>query len=286
MEKIVLLAVFLFFFCPLVVSADNSIAINEFLSHPNSRADEWIEFYNPTGVDLANYWIDDDADFTNDAGNSAKKQLNNIGNSLYPVFILTSSMFNNSSDHVVLFDPTGVIIDQYEYTTDPGTDISIGRNPNGTGQFALLANSTKGFENSSTFPTVTLTPTKTPSPTKTPTPTHSSAQGGSGQVKTPSVTRSPTITSVKTPNPIVNTKTAEDEETEEIVSHSEWPTSVLGASTAASPTQKIERKSKIMVDSATQDNSFTGLFFIIGAVFLLACGILVYRNKMSREAQL
>ena len=164
------------------------VKINEFLVHPSSELNEWIEFYNPEHIDLSGYFIDDDTDFSNDSGGSKMKKLEGISSDAdYAVFEYSSSMFNNSGDSVVLFSPEGNIVDQYTYSDDPGNDISIGRSPDTTGGFVVLQSPTKGDTNANPKPSPTLSPTKTPTPTKVPTPT-----------KTPTATKTPTQPASKT----------------------------------------------------------------------------------------
>ena len=146
-----IIGVFLISFFPQKVFADN-IVINEIFVHPSTGGDEWVEVYNPTNIDLTSYFIDDDTNFADDIG-SSKKQLTTISNGTYSVFILSSSMFNNAGDFVVLFDSTGNIIDQYEYTSDPGIDVVLGRTPDGNGTFQVLESATQGNANSGILPT-------------------------------------------------------------------------------------------------------------------------------------
>lgn len=130
--------------------------INEFLAHPGSGSSEWVEFYNPDNLNLSSYWLDDDTSFTSDSGSSSKKSLSSINTGIYP-YIELSSMLNNSGDYIVLFSSDGTIIDQYQYTIDPGTDIIIGRSPDG-GSFVTLSTASKGSTNGSAT-------TPSPSPT-------------------------------------------------------------------------------------------------------------------------
>lgn len=162
----------LFFVTPASVFAQ--VYINEFL--PDSTT-EWIELYNASSSAdyLKDYYIDDDLDFSSDSGSSAKKILTNLNtsNPNFPYFE-TTSFLNNSGDYVVLFDSTGVIIDQYQYNSNPGQNMTIGRYPNGTGSFYFLSYSTKADSNPTPpTPSPTPTPTQTPSasPTNTPSPT-------------------------------------------------------------------------------------------------------------------
>ena len=160
------------------------VYINEFL--PDSTT-EWIELYNASSSAdyLKDYYIDDDLDFSSDSGSSAKKILTNLNtsNPNFPYFE-TTSFLNNSGDYVVLFDSTGGIIDQYQYNSNPGQNMTIGRYPDGTASFYFLSYSTKADSNPApptpsptptNAPTASLTPTSTPSPTSTlkPTPTKS-----------------------------------------------------------------------------------------------------------------
>lgn len=166
------------------------VVINEFV--PNFST-EWVEFYNSSSSAeyLKSYYIDDDTDFNSDTGSSAKKQLTGLitASATFPYFEL-SSVFNNSGDYVVLFDEGGNLVDKYQYTSDPGNGVSIGRYPDGSGSFYILTSATKGLTNSSPTPTSTPTPTPTPSPANT----------SEGSIRTPSeesATPTPASTSVE-----------------------------------------------------------------------------------------
>lgn len=242
--------------------ADNKVFINEFVAHPSTGNKEWVEFYNPDGISIANYWVDDDTDFLSDSGSSAKKSLSTlIKDNLQHPYIELSSVLNNDGDHVVLFDNNGNILDQYEYTTDPGEDTAIGRTPDGTGQFQVLAEGTRGNNNSGPAPTPTPTPSPTPIPTKEPTPTKS---------PTPTPTKSPTPSPTPTKSP---SKTPTKS-----ISLNATPTSILGSATKSADKKSSSGssvKKKILIDSATQNNLY--IFAIIGgSLLLLSCAIIVY----------
>ena len=171
--------------------------INEFV--PDSTQ-EWIEFFNSSASAdyIKAYYIDDDTDFLSDSGSSSKKLLTNLntGNPAFPT-VDTSSFLNNSGDWVVLFDQDGVLIDQYQFASGPGRDIPIGRYPDLTGAFSVLAYSTKADANSAPptpvptpAPIPTSVPTSAPAPTKTPTPT-----------PTPTRTPVPSLSPTKSPSP-------------------------------------------------------------------------------------
>jgi len=169
-NKFVYLLIFLLFLIfPKISFAQ--VYINEFL--PDSTT-EWIELYNASSSAdyLKDYYIDDDLDFSSDSGSSAKKILTNLNtsNPNFPYFE-TTSFLNNSGDYVVLFDSAGTIIDQYQYNSNPGQNMTIGRYPDGTGSFYFLSYSTKADSNPAPpTPSPTASPTKTPAPTATPTP--------------------------------------------------------------------------------------------------------------------
>lgn len=124
------------------------VVINEFLPDPTSPATEWVEFYNPSLLDLSSYYIDDDLSFEDDTGSSSKKSLAtvNIDDQVYPYIDLSTAIFNNSGDFVVLFDNQGAVVDQYQYTSSVGKDKSIGRSPDGGG-WVLCLTSSKGLSN-------------------------------------------------------------------------------------------------------------------------------------------
>ena len=158
-KVVVFLGFFLFVFTVKSAYADSELKINEFSAHPSSGNKEWVEFYNPDNINLSNYFIDDDVDFNSDSGSSAKKSLSAFDNSTSPYATLEfGSFFNNSGDYVVLFAPDGIIVDQYQYTDDPQADISIGRSPDGSGDFTILSSQTRGFQNSNPQPSPSSSP--------------------------------------------------------------------------------------------------------------------------------
>lgn len=257
-----LIGIFVLVNIPLsIVFAENKIVLNEFSPHPSTGNKEWVEFYNPDGIDMASYWVDDDIDFLNDSGNSNKKILSTLikTNPKLP-YIELSSMLNNDSDLVVLFDNLGNVLDQYEYKTDSGEDVAVGRTPDGTGIFQTLAEATRGNSNSAPAPTQTPTPAPTATPTKEPTPT-----------------KTPTVLPTKIPTPLPSRSTISLKSTSksgaESIEISAVPTSILGLSTA--PTIKKNPPNKTLVESANQ-SKIPSLAIIAGSVFLLVCAIVLY----------
>lgn len=198
----IIIEIFSLFFYTVLLSpvyAQNDIVLNEFLPHPQGSNKEWIEIYNPEHIDITGYWIDDDTSFMEDTGTSPKKNLATLisADSKYPYIELTSFL-NNSGDFVVLYSDEGVIIDQYQYNSDPGIDISVGRSLDGLGIWTQMAITTKGQPNILPTPTPLYTPTITPeaTPTILPSPTSSIPV-----TVTPTISAIPSIVASITPTP-------------------------------------------------------------------------------------
>jgi hypothetical protein len=202
LKVVEILALIIFFCFTFTCEVFAQVVINEFV--PDSIT-EWIELYNASSSAdyIKNYYLDDDADFENDIG-SKKKLLTSL-NTINPTFpyIETSSFLNNSGDWVVLFDQDGNILDQFQYTSNPGKDVSMGRYPDNSGNFSILAYSTKADGNAvppTPTPTEVPQPTQTPTLTPTPTPT-STFTPIPTKTSTPTPTKTPTPTPTKKPDP-------------------------------------------------------------------------------------
>lgn len=247
--------------------AANDVVINEMLVNPSSTK-EWIEIYNPLHLDISKYWIDDDTSFIEDIG-ATKKSLSGVTVDIYTL-IETSSVFNNTGDYVVLFDQSGNIVDEYEYIDDPGPDVSLGRSPNGIGEFSLLVSLTKGSANSDARPIPTATSQPTPTPSKIPTPT-----------KEPTLKKlSPTMSS--------SSATTETQKGNQVsrqtkrVRISGIPTSVLTASTTAKKQITSAPTPRVLVNAAN-DTKGSSVAVIVGALLFVACGILIFVKQRSNN---
>lgn len=249
--------------------------INEFLVDPISPNKEWVEIYNPDSVDLRDYWFDDDRSFTDDSGSQSKKPFSSLQTTTAKYIVLEFSSFLNNADgdFVVLFTPDGIEIDYTQYAKSPGKNITIGRYPDGIGDFGIMQTSTKGAPNSEIVLLPTATPTPTPSPTKSPTPT-----------KTPTLTKTPTTvptkipTSTKTPTPTTNKTVAETNSDflNDLASGRDVPTAVLGERT-----EQISKTPTLMPIGAKETKAkgvreFSSVFIVIGSLLLLGCAILVF----------
>jgi hypothetical protein len=279
--KIFFVLVCIFLFTHVSTYADGQPVINEFVAHPSSGNKEWVELYVPNGMDVTGYWIDDDTDFANDSGSSTKKQITSViqgSDSQHVVYELSSSMFNNDGDTVALFSSDGTLVDHYSYANDPGVDISIGRTPDATGDFQILASVTQGSANSSPKPTDTPTPaptdkpTKAPKPTETPIPTKTKTTS----VTVPTSTSSKSVLADEISNPIIQTTSSS---TKKVGSDDARPTSILGMSTKT-PIKKVlpTPKKRILVEGIS--SSIPQLIAVsIGGLMLISCGILMYFKK-------
>lgn len=288
MRSIIVLIAVLFFlhFAKPAFAAD--VVINELVAHPSTGNEEWVEFYNQNNIDLTTYWLDDDTNFSDDSGNSNKKSLENIvGTNLYP-YIEFSSFLNNSGDYVVLFSADGTIVDQYQYTQDPGADIPLGHYPDGQGSIMILSSATKGLTNSeSPTATPTLTPTSTPIPTATNTPTPTPV-ATSTKTPTPTPTKIPIFTQKpNTPTPKISIfSTVSPIPSEEV-----FPTSILGESTKSADVTGVG--SLPMQSDLKSTSNETGkrgtiifkIFIAIGTIILIACGILFFRSYIKTRKE-
>lgn len=236
------------------------VVINEF--SPTSET-EWIEFYNasPSAEYLKSYFIDDDISFSDDAGNSSKRPLNdvNTSNSTYPYFEI-SSFFNNSGDYVVLFAHDGTKLDSYHYDKDPG-EVTIGRSPDQSGNFYILLAATKGGSNSQPLASPALVPTPQPSPTTLPTPKPTNF---------PSPKTSTTISKKSSPAPSKKSTSR--------------PLSVVLGDVAASPSPGSSPSPE---SSGKKGSGFpAGILFIAGGLmFSGAAGFLFYKKMEHKSAE-
>ena len=176
-------AFFLIFAFPKIVFAQ--VVINEFLPNP-SFGDDWIELYNleDNEVDISNWGVEDSTSKmkTFDSGTRIS------GKGFFNFSV--GSRLNKNGDTIKLVDESGQIKDETSYSFDPGTDVSMGRCPDGSGSFSSLSSTTPGSTNNCPIDTPTPTSTPTDTPTTTPTPT---------SVSNPTSTSTPTKTPTKTP---------------------------------------------------------------------------------------
>lgn len=243
--------------------AISNVLINEFLAHPSSGNKEWVEFYNPSSIDLSNYFLDDDTSFASDIGSSPKKTLSSIitTDPTHP-YLEFDSFLNNSGDYVVLFANDGTIIDQYQYTQDPGENLSIGRTPDGNDEFVNLAQPSKGLSNGQALP----------SPTPTSSPTSSPVQTPSSSLKSPSPSPAPTQTITKSPSPKPSSEVLGEKQ-----ESTPSPISISSGPTSASP-------SLFAFQSALGIGS-PGILIATGLMLMgLSIGFYLWYKRVSNQA--
>lgn len=244
----------------------SDIVINEFLPHPETSLNEWVELYVSEGFTANEYWIDDDSDFIDDSGNSKKYNLQSAivgGEGHYVTLEMSGSMLNNAGDQLYLFNAQGIIVDSYEYNDDPGIGVTLGRSPNKEGNFQKLLAPTRGGPNTLPLPTVTPTPEPTEKPTKTPTPLPTTLLDEEVDVTT-------------TLNPTVQIKVVNNGKGK-VASIGAYPSPLLRT---ISPTRvdylQITPSKGIMVKSAVKGNP---VFFSIGGFAFISCAILLFLKQ-------
>lgn len=161
-------------------TANAQVVINEVLPNPadNDNGAEWVELYNQSDevvpLESCVLYLDDNHGIQNidfESEDFIEK---------YKTITWDSQWLNNSGDHVEIVCDSmsdNVIYGSVSGSTvkSPDEGISIGRSPNGSGNFYILSSVTVNGPNSgppSPTPTPTTKPTSTPKPTNTPVPTN------------------------------------------------------------------------------------------------------------------
>ncbi|MDP3726907.1 MAG: lamin tail domain-containing protein [bacterium] len=283
--KYLLLGIILFLFSLSSVNQvfAGDVVINEFLVDPD--ASQWVELYNKgtATTDISGWFIDDNGGtqkFTIPAGTS-------INPGEFKVFESGLFNFNRTTLDVAQLLNGASTEDSYSYNSGPGADKSFGRQIDGTGDWVVFSVPTKGSTNNTSTPAPTLTPTSvptntpvptattaptptktpTPTPTKTPTPTptpKSVSSGGSGATATPKPTLPPTSAPTKTL--ALSSQAVEGTGT---------PSPTTSKKPTPTPLRKASRGTVAILGVA--QNNLSKILVGLGAIFLLACGILAFR---------
>src|SRR3989344_5707652 len=135
MKRILSFLLISFLFLLFIPSAYAEIKINEIYPSPNSGEEEWVEFYNNgnESADLNNWQLDD----IENGGGSPKFLSLTIAPMSYAIYSLSSGMFNNSGDSVILKNQNNEKVDEFNYNTiNNGT--SYGRCPDGSNNLQNL----------------------------------------------------------------------------------------------------------------------------------------------------
>lgn len=268
-------------------SAEAALFINEFSS--STTDSDWVEIYNSDSetIDLANYVLRDSSQ-TNKIILSGT-----ISSNGFATFDWDDSL-NNGGDtiYLKLKSDENNIVDQITYGSSstaplPSSGQSGGRNPDGSGNWVLFSQMSKGESNNSS--TVFQTPTPPP-PTPTnnpPTPTPTNA---------PTPTKTPTPTVVATANTPIPTKkptptpTTDPAKTEQAAT---MEAAMMRAQDQA-PQQEVKSAQNSVdlggslsdLDKKETSYNWGKLLILMGAVLVTcACGILVYNNYLKDKLE-
>ncbi len=272
-----------FCFFPQQIFAATHVVINEFLANPDSLGSEWVEMYNPTEteVSLADWKLVD-------ASNSVKSltDLKVIPSGGFVVYEYPHDgwLNNSSAETIWLKDASSTVVDSYSYTVEQSENVTTGRSPDGSDNWVVLAQATKGSANSPAQPTATLTPTMAPTATSIPTPTKiPTPMPTSKPTSTPKpvATATSTSTSVPTTTKVSPSESVSPSQAEDLATDADSaPTAILGDMVTASPSAI---PSGVVEEVASPFFSFSTLAIGIGFVFLVGSGILAFRSWKARN---
>ncbi|OGE25892.1 hypothetical protein A3H85_01640 [Candidatus Daviesbacteria bacterium RIFCSPLOWO2_02_FULL_40_8] len=271
-RSLILYIIFSAFFFPITVQA---VVLNELMVTPSSGYD-WVELYNPSSetVDLTGWSLTDNA-------TTSMKTLSGsiLGNGFLTFDVGTR--LNVGGDTVNLKDVSSIIVDTHSYSSNPGTDISIGRSPDGE-TWATLTSTSKGSTNGGALATPTslpptLEPTSTPKPTTTPKPTPTTKPTSTPKpIKEPTATPTPKTTakSQTTSTSSQNTSSSKTANSAKI------PSNLLGESTSSAENNSPSDETPTQI-SPTQSINIP---YIIGGVAFLLIGVgLLYIRFRTNE---
>lgn len=147
---IVVILTALFFVSSAPVSA---LVINEIYPAPETNNDEWVELYNDTDlpIDLSEFVI------TDETGKQASFENQTI-NAKDFALALSKNVFNNTGDTVVLKKLNGETIEIATYSGSIDSSKSIGRCPDGIGNFITMHLISKKASNTNLCTTTTQKP--------------------------------------------------------------------------------------------------------------------------------
>jgi hypothetical protein len=253
-----------------------TVHINEILPNPegddnkDGAGKEWVELYNDADekVNLAG-WI-----LVDKAGNEKSLDgLGEIGSKSYKVYeveAIQGWMNNSSGDTLWLKNSEGEQHGrEFNYGSDPGEGVTLGRWPDGSDTWSTMKSVTKGNSNSGPEPTTTPTPENTPTPAASPTP-----EATPTPTQAPSPTRRPpTIT------PAVRVKVDGDGEDGEDgePSVSDLRDQVLGENT------------KEGEDEGDNNEGGGGVDWLVlvlvggGAILLGGAGVVFWKSRLSKD---
>ncbi len=250
----------------LVINPAAAVLLNEFLSNPSS-GDDWVELYNnsSTDIDLSGWALHD----------TATSVMKNLSGTIIANGFITfdvGTRLNKYGDTITLKDSASSIIDTYTYSSDPGSNISTGRSPDG-GTWGILSTSSKGTTNSSLVPTSTPTPTNTPTPSPSYTPTPTSKPTSTPKPEktpTPTPQQSPTLTTKQTSTSSTTSLPPSESSNTEIPPELLVDENNIAGVSTNGPSNNPEFK---------QDRSINPFFIISGCLLFIVSGGILYIRK-------
>lgn len=173
MKKIAVV-IFLLIYFSTPAYASEAPKLNEVLANPASGQNEWVEIYAPGVANLNGYYLQDKNDYNNNTTNKILDSAQHCGD--YFIYEHSEGWLNNTGqESIYLYDQNNTLIDSHLDWTAPAEGKTIGRIPDGTGDWKETKEPTKCSQNiedvSTPAPTSTPTPSQTPSPTSTATAT-------------------------------------------------------------------------------------------------------------------
>ncbi|MBU3957292.1 lamin tail domain-containing protein [Patescibacteria group bacterium] len=239
---IALMAIFLF--NPQKIFAQ--VVINELLPNPTEGPD-WVELYNTTNQDInLNDWILDDEGTKTDMVKIKEATMSAYGFWLFEV----GSRLNKSSDTVYLINNQGTIVDEYDYSTNPGDGISFGRMPDG-GEWGVCSEITPELENKCILPSSPSDPSPSPS-------------------------SSPTSSSAPSPSPTPSPKPIE-------VTGATLLGKILGEEVSPAgfyPWEATEEGKSQEATESSRTKFISKLFLGLGLVFLVSSGVWIWYTQL------
>ncbi len=294
------------FFVNAAKSIAGDVVINEFQVEP-SGSYQWVELFNKGNdtVDISNWIISDSADH----GFPIPSILLNS----HQCISFTSSRyyFNTATSDGVRLKNGESIVDSHDYEKSPGSNVSLGRSPDGADLWVSFTSPTKDALNENgtscsaptatstptITPTLSRTPTHTPTPTNVPTPTKmpTTTKPGPTATKTPTPPKTPTPTKSPTPttkpSPTKFSSAQADLTVRNVTSIPNvtkiYPTAVLGASASAGTAVPTETASGETIDKKIKEESPNYFLFVLPVIGVgLIIGGAFYYLKKRREAQI
>lgn len=269
MSKLVYSLIYSLLFFILSYNNVHALVINEISSF---TSEDWIELYSNEDLDLTGYELVDSA------GNS--KVIEGeilIGPSTKEYLVVDfSNRLNKDEDSIVLYNKEKDTVDNLSYgkageICAPEEGNSLGRKPNGTGNFQRLAESSRGVVN---LEVEAACPTPKPDPTTTPTSAPTEAPV---KTQTPKPTILPTSTpkvlgSAKSPTPTSSPKNI-NENNHSWTTPENSPVSSPETEVLSDTTKKITPK------------KVAGLFILAGILFVSYPLFRFYKSKKEEKLE-